>query len=145
MHEPISITAIASISPLGNSDATVWQSYLEARPLFTEKTFGNGSAMAATLDGVSEESLAELRASDSKYRSLDRSVLMAILASRSAMAKAGWHDTNFGINIGSSRGATELFEKHHLDFIATGRTKTLASPTTTLGNIASWVAHDLRS
>jgi len=72
-------------------------------------------------------------------------VLLAIVASRMAVAKAGWHNHDFGVNIGSSRGATELFEKHHLDFIETGRTKTLASPTTTLGNIASWVAHDLRT
>jgi 3-oxoacyl-(acyl-carrier-protein) synthase len=145
MREPISITAIASISPLGNSDIAVWENYLSDEPLFSEKSFGTEKALVAKLDDVSEQLLVALRQSDTKYKSLDRSVLMAILASRAAVAKAGWNDKEFGINIGSSRGATELFEKHHADFIATGRTKTLASPTTTLGNIASWVSHDLKS
>ena len=145
MYEPISITAIASVSPLGNSDRAVWNHYLDGRPMFTERQFGTESALVATLGDSAEQMMAELRASDSKYKSLDRSVLMAILASRMAIEKAGWHDKYFGVNIGSSRGATELFEKHHRDFIETGRTKTLASPPTTLGNIASWVAHDLKS
>lgn len=145
MREPISITAIASVSPLGNSSAAVWKNYLNSKPLFDEKTFGEEKALVAKLDDDSEKLLDALRQSDTKYKSLDRSVLMAILASRDAVAKAGWRDANFGINIGSSRGATELFEKHHTDFLATGRTKTLASPTTTLGNIASWVSHDLKS
>jgi 3-oxoacyl-(acyl-carrier-protein) synthase len=60
--------------------------------------------------------------------------------------KAGWaKGTVFGINLGSSRGATGLFEKHYDDFIKTGKAQTLASPTTTLGNISSWVAQDLHS
>ena len=71
---------------------------------------------------------------------------MAILASREAVKNAGWNlGENFGINIGSSRGATQLFESHHKEFIETGKTATLTSPTTTLGNISSWVAHDLKS
>ncbi len=47
--------------------------------------------------------------------------------------------------MGSSRGATDLFEKHFQEYITTGKAQTLASPTTTLGNISSWVAHDLQS
>jgi 3-oxoacyl-(acyl-carrier-protein) synthase len=71
---------------------------------------------------------------------------MAILTSRKAIENAGWQQgDDFGINIGSSRGATQLFEKYHSEFIATGKTSTLTSPTTTLGNISSWVAHDLKS
>jgi 3-oxoacyl-(acyl-carrier-protein) synthase len=69
-----------------------------------------------------------------------------MVASRKAVQEAGWKATDdFGINIGSSRGATELFEKHHKEFLETGKTSTLASPTTTLGNIASWVANDLQT
>ncbi|HAO14921.1 MAG TPA: beta-ketoacyl synthase, partial [Tenacibaculum sp.] len=52
---------------------------------------------------------------------------------------------NFGINVGSSRGATSLFEKYHREFIETGRSSTMSSPTTTLGNISSWIAHDLQT
>ena len=66
-------------------------------------------------------------------------------ASRSAVKNAGWKGSdNFGVNIGSSRGATSLFEKYHELFLKHNETKTLSSPTTTLGNISSWVAHDLQ-
>jgi 3-oxoacyl-(acyl-carrier-protein) synthase len=90
--------------------------------------------------------VAALRQSDSKYNSLDKSVLYAMAASRIAIQNAGWTSNDvFGINIGSSRGATDLFEKHHQEYLETGKAQTLASPTTTLGNISSWVAHDLQS
>ena len=145
MLQPISITAISSVSPLGNSEELAWQNYLSPKHFFAQKIIGEQSVLTAPLDQSSEDLIREIRLSDTRYKQLDRSVLMAIAASREAVKKAGWQDREFGINIGSSRGATDLFEKHHRDFIETGRTKTLASPTTTLGNISSWVSHDLRS
>src|SRR5690606_31952515 len=78
-------------------------------------------------------------------KNLDPTVLYAIYASRAALGQAGWKDGDFGVNIGSSRGATGLFEKYHGEFIQKGEVSTLSSPTTTLGNISSWVAHDLQS
>jgi 3-oxoacyl-(acyl-carrier-protein) synthase len=90
--------------------------------------------------------ISELKNKEIKYKSLDNSVLFAIQASREAVKKAGWKSgDSFGINIGSSRGATALFEKHFQEYLATGKAQTLASPTTTLGNIASWVAQDLQN
>jgi len=72
--------------------------------------------------------------------------LFALAASREAVQNAGWKtDDIFGINIGSSRGATDLFEKHYKEYLETGKAQTLASPTTTLGNISSWIAHDLQN
>ena len=47
--------------------------------------------------------------------------------------------------MGTCRGAAELFEKHHVEFIQTGKAHSLASPTTTLGNISSWISHDLQT
>jgi 3-oxoacyl-(acyl-carrier-protein) synthase len=100
----------------------------------------------AKLDDDSNAIVATLQQSDIKYKSLDKSVLYAMVASRKAIQNAGWTSNDvFGINIGSSRGATDLFEKHHLEYLETGKAQTLASPTTTLGNISSWVAHDLQS
>lgn len=145
MQQPISITAVASVSPLGNNDESVWHNYLHPDHCFTEKAFGGGTALVASLDGGSTETVSALRQSDTKYKALDNSVLFAMAASREAVRKAGWKETNFGVNIGSSRGATELFEKHHIDFLNSGRANTLASPSTTLGNISSWVAHDLQT
>jgi len=146
LSEIISITAIASVSPLGNHPETIWNHYLSGKPCFIEKDFNGKKALVAQLDSDSKQQILQLKQSDSKYKSLDLSVLYAIAASREAVQKAGWKPTDiFGINLGSSRGATDLFEKHHSDFLQTGKAQTLASPTTTLGNIASWVAHDLQS
>ena len=146
MLKTISITAIASISGLGNNQDVIWQNYLNDNHCFIVTSIGNQNANIAPLNSNSKKVISELKKSDAKYKSLDNSVLFAIAASRKATEKAGWKkgDT-FGINIGSSRGATELFEKHHLDFIQSGKVETLTSPTTTLGNISSWVAHDLQS
>jgi 3-oxoacyl-(acyl-carrier-protein) synthase len=142
----ISITAIASISGLGNDQDAIWQNYLNDNHCFIETSIGNQKTAIAPLNSESKKKISELKKSDTKYRSLDNSVLFALAASRKAIEKAGWqNNTAFGINIGSSRGATELFEKHHLDFIQSGKVETLASPTTTLGNISSWVSHDLQS
>lgn len=93
-----------------------------------------------------KDELSKLRSRSSKYRDLDDSVLYAIYTSRKVIAEAEWGEgSDFGVNIGSSRGATTLFEKYHGDFLRSETTSALASPTTTLGNISSWVAHDLKS
>ncbi|MFV5694043.1 beta-ketoacyl synthase N-terminal-like domain-containing protein [Flavobacterium sp. LB3P122] len=146
MSQTISITAIASISPLGITPEVIWENYLNENHCFTEHNLDNKKTFVATLDTTSEQVVDELRESDNKYKSLDKSVLYAMAASRKAMLNAGWTQNDvFGINIGSSRGATDLFEKHYQEYLETGKAHTLASPTTTLGNISSWVSHDLHS
>lgn len=113
---------------------------------FIQKDFDGQTALASFLDDDSYEKVMALKQSDAKYKALDHSVLFAMLASREAVAKANWTKEDvFGINIGSSRGATALFEKHFQEYLETGKAQTLASPTTTLGNISSWIAHDLQS
>lgn len=146
MQKPISITSISSISPLGESLDKVWKSYQNEHPLFIEKKLNSDSALVAEIPKESKQNIDVLRESDPKYKKLDDSVLYAIYASRQAIKKAKWNASdNFGINIGSSRGATALFEKYYKDFLKQGKSKTLSSPTTTLGNISSWVAHDLQT
>ena len=145
MKTPIAITSIASFSPLGKTAADVWNEYLSPRTLIVEKKVDDSNTLIAPITELLQQEVSTLRHSDTKYKSLDNSVLYAILASREAVKNAGWNDSEFGVNIGSSRGATALFEKHHQEFLETGKTPTLASPTTTLGNISTWVAHDLKS
>ncbi|AOW08928.1 beta-ketoacyl synthase N-terminal-like domain-containing protein [Flavobacterium gilvum] len=146
MSQTISIIAIASISSLGNSPEKVWQNYLSENPCFSTQFLDHQTTKVAALDGDSLSEVEALRESDVKYKSLDISVLFAMVASRKAIEKAGWgKGAEFGINIGSSRGATDLFEKHFQEYLETGKAQTLASPTTTLGNISSWIAHDLQS
>ncbi|AIG31052.1 beta-ketoacyl synthase [Flavobacterium psychrophilum] len=146
MNKKIVITALSSFSPLGNQPKLIWEQYLKETSLISEKQIGNQTIPVATISEELQKTVEALKTSDNKYKSLDNSVLYAILASREAVKNAGWTKNDvFGINIGSSRGATQLFEKHHQEFIQTGKTGTLASPTTTLGNISSWIAHDLKS
>jgi 3-oxoacyl-(acyl-carrier-protein) synthase len=146
LHQIISITALASISPLGKDSKAIWEQYLNPETAITEVKVGAKNVLAAVLDSESKLVVKALQQSDHKYKALDPSVLYAMVASRKAVHEAGWNaNHDFGINIGSSRGATALFEKHHKEFLETGKASTLASPTTTLGNISSWVANDLQT
>lgn len=141
----IYLTSISSISALGVDSQSVWEQYLNKKHLFSRSESLDNNWICS-LQQTAKELVSDLKKSDLKYKNLDDSVLFAILAARNAIVKAGWNnDHKFGINIGSSRGATTLFEKHHKDFLATNKAQTLASPTTTLGNISSWVAHDLQT
>ena len=146
LQQPISITAISSISPLGSTPDEIWKNYRNDNHCFSEKTFQHGNALVAQIPNEAKTEIETLRLSDNKYKSLDDSVLFAIYASRNAVNNAGWNaNDNFGINIGSSRGATALFETYHKAFLQNNKTNPLSSPTTTLGNISSWVAHDLQT
>lgn len=146
MTKKISITAFSSISPLGNNPEEVWKKYLDNQHCFSKQFLDQQETSIAALSAESKQIVAEVRESDIKYKFLDDSVLFALAASRKAVEKARWNKNDiFGINIGSSRGATDLFEKHYKEYIDTGKAQTLASPTTTLGNISSWIAHDLQS
>ena len=142
----IAITSLASLSPLGKEAELIWKQYLSPETLITTQVYDGQSRLVATIPQALRLEIDALRKEDIKYKALDETVLMAILASRQAVAQAGWTVGDaFGINMGSSRGATQLFEKYHKEFIETGKTATLTSPTTTLGNISSWIAHDLKS
>jgi len=146
MKTKIAITSLASISPLGKNPEAIWRNYLSKETLISTKDFNGTPQFVATIPHEIRNEIEVLKQSDIKYKSLDETVLLAILVSRQAVKNAGWKKGDgFGINIGSSRGATQLFEKHHKEFLETGKTATLASPTTTLGNISSWVAHDLKN
>lgn len=146
LKEPISITSVASISALGKNQSEIWKNYQKDTHFITSKKFDAFTAWAAEISDEVKDKITALRDTDSKYKNLDPTVLYAIYASREAVKKAGWTNAdNFGVNIGSSRGATALFEKYHQSFLKYDFAETLSSPTTTLGNISSWVAHDLQT
>lgn len=146
MKSKIAITALSSISPLGNEPNGIWNNYLSQSTLINTQEIDGKNQFVATIPPAIRAQIEQLKKEEVKYKSLDETVLLAILVSRQAIKNAGWKKgDDFGINLGSSRGATQLFEKHHREFIETGKTATLASPTTTLGNISSWVAHDLKN
>ena len=139
---PISITSLSSLSPLGKTSEDIWHAYKNKQHYFSIKH----KNLVAEIPEELKKEIKKLRASDSKYKALDDTVLFAIYTSRQAVKQAGWKATdNFGVNIGSSRGATALFENHYEFFLKKDKVKPLSSPTTTLGNISSWVAHDLQT
>lgn len=146
MNKPISITAISSISSLGTSPEDIWNSYQNGKHHISKReVLGNSVFVSQISDEVKKE-IQVLKDTDNKYRALDDTVLYAIYTSRQAVKQAQWNASdNFGINIGSSRGATGLFETYHQSFLENHKAETLSSPTTTLGNISSWVAHDLQT
>lgn len=146
MPTPVSIVSLSSLSPLGHTPESIWNNYLNGQSCIRTHTIGGRQVPAASLGPIEAGLVDELRDSDPRYKHLDNSVLYAMIASRNAVRNAGWgKDADFGINIGSSRGATDLFEKYHTEFLQTGTTGIQSSPATTLGNISSWVAQDLKS
>ena len=146
MQKPISITAISSLSALGSDQDSIWKNYLKDAHFITKKDFQNFTALVAQISKEDQLEIEQLKESDTKYKHLDDSVIYALFVARKVIKKANWiAEDNFGINIGSSRGATSLFEKYHKDFLENKHAETLSSPTTTLGNISSWIAHDLQT
>ena len=143
MKTPIAITGLGSISPLGSTAEAQWSSYQETSAKMTWEE--ELEAYTARLSTQSQKEIQAIRREDKNYLRIDPSVLYAIHAGRNAVAQAGWDDGNFGINVGSSRGATQLFEKFFETFKERNIVPTQASPSTTLGNISSWLANDLKS
>lgn len=146
LNQPISIKSIASVSPLGTSLDTIWENYLKEDHFLQKMSIHQNSVWVSSLKDEDRNLISDLKVSIRKYHDLDDTVLYAIQAARMAIDRAGWKsERQVGINIGSSRGATAVFEKYHEEFMLHQPMSTLASPTTTLGNISSWVAHDLKT
>ncbi|MFY8096562.1 MAG: beta-ketoacyl synthase N-terminal-like domain-containing protein [Flavobacterium sp.] len=144
LKEPIYIQSYASISALGTDKEEIWNNYLTNNHLFTEMNISELSCFVSKIDQDKEVELYKILDSDSKYKHIDRSVLLALFVSRKAVLESTINDQLMGINFGSSRGATELFEKYYDEFKKTKQVSTFTSPATTLGNISSWVSHDLQ-
>lgn len=143
--EYIVIRGCGAISPLGHDPETITQAYTSGTPAFKTINHQGQPTPVAPLTAAGEQQLQQLLHTNPNYKHLDRSVLMAVYAAKQAAGQAGWLQDNFtdhdlGVNIGSSRGATGLFE-HHLHAFQQEQLSSGASPTTTLGNLSSWVAH----
>lgn len=116
-----------------------WEDYVIPKSFITQEN----TIYQCKLHSENIQNLYLLRNESALYKDLDTSVLMAILSARKTLQN---HIPKglLGINIGSSRGATELFEKHYQHFLQHQEVAIQASPTTTLGNISSWVGQDLQ-
>ena len=138
----ISISGITSLSALGSRSHAIWEAYQKASPCFSEWKHEAGCDWVSKLSSETTAALDQLRLERHGYETLDNSVLMAIQAARQ-LPISGIANSQIGINIGSSRGATGLWEQYFKAFQEEGKVSPFTSPTTTLGNISSWVAQDL--
>jgi 3-oxoacyl-(acyl-carrier-protein) synthase len=148
MQEKIIITGMGSISSMGSTQEEIWKNYDTQTTRITPCCFNNCDTWVGKLHPNQDELLKNLRKENPQFRRLDKTVLLSIITARQAVKNAGWgEEKNISINLGSSRGATQLFEKYHKNFVQNkdDRLTPLVSPTTTLGNISSWVAYDIGS
>ena len=148
MHKnAISIVSLSSLSALGLGMDSVWRAYADpVHCLSPLPEVSHETAYGGRLPAPLQAELSGIRKSSPAYRDLDPTVIYAMAVSRDAVRRAGWKESDsFGVNIGSSRGATTLFESYLREYEERGTVGPHASPSTTLGNIASWVAQDLAS
>ncbi len=146
MNIPVFINSISTISPLGKDREEIWNNYLSSETHIKTAFFDGREEYGGFLPENLAGEIENLRQAEPWLKNLDQTVLYAVYTSRRMFRDIGWKKKdNIGINIGSSRGATGLFEKYHRSFLETGKAEVLASPGTTLGNISSWVAQDLQS
>jgi 3-oxoacyl-(acyl-carrier-protein) synthase len=146
VFSPVSIVSIASLSALGSDSDKIWNNYQNNSHYLSKIKVKEDDAIVACLNETESQLIKQLKNSNKFYKSLDPSVLYGLFTAENAFKQSGWKTADpIGINIGSSRGATTLFETHHKSFLKKNKAPTLSSPTTTLGNISSWVAHHLNT
>lgn len=146
MQQKMIISGMGSLSPMGSSAEQIWDRYLDGATRITTCCFNDCDTPVGKLYPEEENLIKELRKESPHYRRLDKTVLLSILAARKAIKQANWNNEEYiSVNLGSSRGATQLFEKYHKNFVKNDdkRLSPVVSPTTTLGNLSSWVAYDL--
>lgn len=130
--KPLYINAWQSISALGTSFEEITEAYKNSESYLISNANGHISSVIKN-----EEEIESIRKSDKRFARLDRSVLLAMYCANKLKDKSDFN--NPMVNIGSSRGATDIWEKQHQFFTDNNECKTDASPSTTLGNISSWV------
>ena len=85
----------------------------------------------------------KLRSANRNYKELDRTVLLSLhLADR---LKEDLEGMDCGINIGTARGASTVWESNYQRFKREEQIDLRCSPLTTAGNVSSWLAQHLKS
>lgn len=147
MKKGIAITGYGAFSPAGFS-AHETNFCLGPVSAIEKVVFNEREEYVAPLNAECEALTEDIRNAHHNYKPLDRAVIMAIAAARQAVKNAGWSQCEgLAVNIGSSRGPTHAWENFFREFEASGaqRVSAMASPLSTAGNIASWVAQDIQA
>lgn len=139
MTNRIGITAWGTVSPLGNDQSAILGAY-RRQNTYLQQDQESGDWMGR-VPGDARPS-GQLYQRNRFAEQIDRSVLLTLLAADQFREQLEQSDDLItGINIGSSRGATGLWEQYYAQLQNEGSAvlSPLASPTTTLGNISSWL------
>jgi 3-oxoacyl-[acyl-carrier-protein] synthase II len=144
-RELIVISGCGSISPLGYERSAIYSKYLTDETCIVNRPYNNKVYPVSPLTRQAEEQLIKLFFENPRYKKLDKTVLMAMKAASFAFKEAGWKASAgkiTGVNFGSSRGSTFLFESLHEEFLKDKDKKTdiFTSPLTTLGYVSNQAA-----
>lgn len=143
MDKKLTIRGLSTISPLGATRDEVERLLQDPAPPavpFRERhdrpVFPLNERGEAIVKALSREE---------RFLRLDRVAHLAIGAAQSTLNVAGGRHGDIGlVSIGSSRGATIALEDTIAGFVADStKVATETSPTTTAGNISSWVAQEV--
>ncbi|GEQ84632.1 beta-ketoacyl synthase [Patiriisocius marinistellae] len=104
---------------------------------------GEHTIKVSKISSEMQQALSKMQDENPAFKHLDRTVLLALMASETLNGAANFRSKRTGVNIGSSRGATGLFEKYYDQFKLDETVSVFTSPTTTLGNLSSSVAQFL--
>ena len=147
IHSPgLLITKMGSISPLGSNSLEVAKEYSNNKSSIISKLFEGKEFYVSPLQSKDELEIEKIKNEKKVFSYLDRSVILALMATRSLIknfSSIDFKNKKVAVNIGSSRGATSVFEKGHGSFLQGEKLSPFTSPTSTLGNISSWVAQEL--
>jgi len=131
----IGISQIKCISSLGEGEE-IWKNYKKGSPFLNQLK----ESSAVFLQSDLKFKINDFVSSRKDLAKLDPSVhYLLYLLQDLKLSQV----ENTGVNIASSRGATQLFERYFKQFSTEEFTAVLSSPTTTLGNLSSWVSHEL--
>ena len=142
MDRALIIRGLSTISPLGTARDDIARLLEDPTPPavpFAERN--NRPIFPLTRSG---DELVRAVAAEERYSRLDRVAHLAIAAARGTLDAAhGRHGEIGCVTIGSSRGATQALERTIAGFaVDATKVPTETSPTTTAGNISSWVAQE---
>lgn len=144
LKQPVYIHSLSSLSALGSAKEEVWKNYLHPKALFSTLKANEKDYWVSKLSIEDNAYLTKI-ALESKYKHIDKTVLLGLAVARKAISQIEIGMPDLGVNFSSSRGATSLFEQYFEEFYTTKKVTTYTSPATTLGNISSWIAHDLQT
>ncbi|MEL6273890.1 MAG: beta-ketoacyl synthase N-terminal-like domain-containing protein [Bacteroidota bacterium] len=122
-----------------SSDHRLWSVYASGDGQFLEQD--KEEVVLGRIGTEVKEHFNNLREKYALLRSADSTALLALEAAQQAVNQANWSMEEFALLVGCSRGPTTSWEHYWEQFRETGRTRSMASPVTTLGSVTNTLAN----